>query len=90
MDGEEGGLRNLKANVGKKAKRKLEHACKGGGWLTVLASSEDGTGVSRKDFRDALIWCLGLYLRNIPPDMQWLQISVCSGACVTLQEGGGL
>ena len=45
---EEGEMNNLKSNVGKKEKRNLEWSCEGGGWITVLTISQDGTYLSRE------------------------------------------
>ena len=56
LDREERALRVLKETLGNKTKRKLERACDGGGWITVLPRSQDGTDLSREEFRDAL-WC---------------------------------
>ena len=38
---------DLKATLGKKSKWKLEQACEGGGWLTILTKYHYGTGISR-------------------------------------------
>ena len=54
MDIDEVGLRNLKSTVGKKAKRKLERACEGCGWITIPTGPQDGTDLSQEEFRDAL------------------------------------
>ena len=51
---EEVELRTLKETVGNKAKRKLEFSQGGSGWLTVLTSSQDGTDISKEEFRDTL------------------------------------
>ena len=69
VDREEGGLRALNATFGKKAKHKLEWACKGGGWLTVLPISQDGTDLSREEIRYAFWWRLDTPLQTPPPGM---------------------
>ena len=66
VDMEERELWYLKATEGKKAKRNLEWACKGGGWLTVLPRPQDGNDLSREEFRDDLRWRLDLSLQNTP------------------------
>ena len=55
MDREEGELRDLREAVCKKAKRNAERACKGGGFLTVLPTPQDGTDLSRKEFRSTFL-----------------------------------
>ena len=67
---EEGDLRDLKETLGKKAKRDMERACKGGGWIDFMPSSQDGTDISSEYFRDALRWQHDLTLHNPPPDIQ--------------------
>ena len=57
----------MKENVGKKADRDLEWACKGGGWLTVLFRSQYGTDLSKEEIRDALQWRLYITLQPPPP-----------------------
>ena len=51
VDREEGGLRDLEENVGKKSKHNLECSCEGRGWLTVLPRSHYGTEIYREGFR---------------------------------------
>ena len=53
MEREEGGLRYLKENVGKKSKQNIERSCEGGGFLAILTSCKYGTGTYRMDFMDA-------------------------------------
>ena len=61
---EEGWLKDLKETVGKNAKCNLGRSYEGDGWLTVLPRSQDGTDLSREEFRDAL-WCnLDLILQD--------------------------
>ena len=47
MRREEGGLGDLNTTVENKAKC-TEHVFKGGGWITTLPRSQDGTGISRE------------------------------------------
>ena len=47
-------MRDMKATVINKSKWILEWAIEGGGWITVLSRSQDGTDISRENFRDAL------------------------------------
>ena len=91
MDREEGELRDLKANLGKKAKRKLERACKGGGWITVLTSSQDGTDIYRESSRDALRLRLDLTLQNPPMACDsFSNLFTVEHACRCKGGGGGL
>ena len=48
-------MRYLNETVVKKDKRKLELAYDSSGCLTVLSSSQDGTDISKEEFRDALL-----------------------------------
>ena len=66
VDREGGELRDLNTNSGKNSKRILEWDCDGDGWLTVLPSSQDGTDISREEFRDSFRWRLYLPLHNNP------------------------
>ena len=50
--------------MGEKSKQKLERACEGGGWLTLLPISQYGTDISREEFRDALQWILDITLQD--------------------------
>ena len=64
MDSEKRGLRDLKANLGKKARWNLKQAYKGCGWPTVLTILQDVTYLYREDFRDTLQWQLDLTLQD--------------------------
>ena len=66
MDREEGELRGPKATLDKKAKQKLERACEVYGWITILPRYQDGTDMSREDFRDDIRWYLDITLQNTP------------------------
>ena len=65
-DRDEGGMRALKANFCKKAKRKLERFYKGSEWLTVLPIYQDGTDISMEELMDALQWKFDIPLHNTP------------------------
>ena len=56
----------LKATSAKNSKLKLEQACEGSGWLTFLTRSQDGTDLSREEFRDNLLCRLYLILQDTP------------------------
>ena len=51
-------LHPLKANTENKSNKNLEQARKVGGWLIIIPRSQDGTDLSREEFRYALWWCL--------------------------------
>ena len=53
VDRKDGWLRELKETLGKKENHNMERACEGDGWVTILASSQYGTDLSREEFRDA-------------------------------------
>ena len=63
-------MRALKATVGNNSKRNLERDYKGGGWLTTLTKSQDGTQIYREEFRDALRQSLDPTLHKPPPPQQ--------------------
>ena len=56
----------LKEISGKKVKINLEQACRGDGCITILPSSQDGTNLSREEFRDDLRWSLDLTFQDTP------------------------
>ena len=58
---------SLKENLVKKDIWKLERACEGGRWLTVLTSYQDGTDPSREEFRNSLRYPLDITPHNTPP-----------------------
>ena len=66
FDREEGGLRDLKENIGRMSKRKLERVCDGGGWIPILTISQDGTDLYREEVRDTFLWILDLPSRIAP------------------------
>ena len=67
VDKEEEGMRDLKATLVNKDKKKLERSYEGGGWITVLARSHDGTYISWEELRDELRCYIDLPLQNPPP-----------------------
>ena len=62
----EGGLKTLYETVVNKAKRKLQRAYDGGGWITVLPIYQDGTEISREDLRYSLRHHLDITLQEHP------------------------
>ena len=59
-------IRALKEALDNKAKRKLERACKGGGWDHCPDQIPNGNDLYRKDFRDYLRCRLNLTLQPPP------------------------
>ena len=72
LNREGGELRDTEANIGKKAKCKLERSCKGSEWLTVLTRSQAGTDLSMEELIYSLQWHLDLPLQTLSPGILWL------------------
>ena len=66
-------LTDLKDTLGCKDKQKLERACEGGVWLTVLPGSQNSIYMSMEEFGEALQWRLDIPLQDLP--------LVCDGYC---------
>ena len=90
MDRNEGGTRALKTNADNKSKRNMEQACKVGGCITVLLTSQGGTDLLREDFRDTLWWRLDLTHQNTPLTCDGYRDSLTANHTYHCKRGEGL